>query len=161
MNKILSDHRMFLARHDYSIPRDARLEHCTGAELGLLRKYGTWMAAMENGLLAPITSAQRHFLLVCEGREAPTTDIEIAWDKLKRGIRADGGHPLWMSHQSRGKPPRVWMVCPLCGGSGSAGSMCSNCGGTGWLDEQLSPRNRSEYASTRPNQGGIKEGRSP
>lgn len=154
MNKILLDHWRFLARHDYPIPRDARLEHLTDAELQLLKKYGTWMEAMEQGLLTPITSGQRHFLLVCEGREAPATEFAIAWEKLKRGMRTDVDSAGWKSRNLTGVPPRVWMVCPSCGGIESASTPCPNCGGTGWLIG-LSPRTESECATARSHVGGA------
>lgn len=148
MNKILLDHWRFLARHDYSIPCDANLEHCTDAELGLLKKYGTWMEAMEQGLLTPITSGQRHFLLVCEGREAPATEFAIAWQKLKRGMRRDDDNAGWKTRDLKGRLPRIWMVCTSCGGIDRAGLTCPNCGGTGWLNG-LSARTEPEHAPAR------------
>lgn len=153
MNKILLDHQRFLARHDFAIPRDANLEHCTDAELGLITKYGTWMEAIEQGLLTPITGAQRHFLLVCDGKEAPAIEFEIAWEKFRRGMQGNTGNSIWKKgRELDSRSPRTWMACPVCGGTKGTGYPCPRCGGTGWLNE-LSSRNKSEHALAR---GGVR-----
>lgn len=136
MNKVLLDHRSYLARRDFAIERDANLDHCTSAELDLITKYGNWMEALEQGILTPITSAQRHFLLVCEGKEAPAVEFEIAWGKFRRGMQGDAGNSPWKKNrESEPKPPRTWMSCPVCGGTGGTRRPCLRCGGTGWLNE--------------------------
>jgi uncharacterized protein YifE (UPF0438 family) len=136
------DHWRFVARHDYRVPNGADLFRLTSAELALVKKYGTWMAALERGTLTPMTSAQRHFLKVCSGEEEPVIAFAMAWKNLKdaaqHGYR--GTKSSWRPQAGR-TSPSIWALCPLCGARGEAKGGCASCDGTGWLHD---PTVRSE-----------------
>ena len=52
MNKQLLDHLKCLSTPEYQIPRAADESELTSAELGLIRKYGRWMHALERQAIA-------------------------------------------------------------------------------------------------------------
>jgi len=87
VNRIFLDHWRPVAKHDYRIPRDADLTEFTAAEPAIVKKYGTWMEALERQSIAPITRAQRQFLRACGGEEEPRTQFAIAWKKLKEAVQ--------------------------------------------------------------------------
>jgi uncharacterized protein YifE (UPF0438 family) len=59
------------------------LSRLTSAEFALVKKYGTWMDALERRAFTPMTRAQRQFLRACRDEEEPVAKFAIAWKKLK------------------------------------------------------------------------------
>jgi uncharacterized protein YifE (UPF0438 family) len=58
-------------RHiDYSLSWEQKL---------LLRKYGSWLTALMDGNLTPMTTGQKHFVEVCQGNAKPRNEYEVAW----------------------------------------------------------------------------------
>jgi len=55
----------------------------THDEYNFLRRYGTWMEALEKGNILPETSEQIAFLNVCQSVIEPKTKFERAWIKLR------------------------------------------------------------------------------
>ena len=55
----------------------------TEEENALLRRYGTWMQALDEQNIEPETQEQIAFVEMCRGVKAPTTIFEHAWRKLK------------------------------------------------------------------------------
>ena len=55
----------------------------TEEENALLRRYGTWMQALDEQNIAPETQEQIAFVEMCRGVKKPTTIFEQAWWKLK------------------------------------------------------------------------------
>lgn len=53
----------------------------------LLNKYGSWLQALDEAWLEPMTAEQEHFVRASWGMEKPTTDFERVWAKYKRLLR--------------------------------------------------------------------------
>lgn len=53
------------------------------AEILFLTKYGAWLSALDSGNIEPTTTAQRHFVQVCNGKKPPKTAHEILWLECK------------------------------------------------------------------------------
>ena len=49
------------------------------AELKILNKYGSWMAALMKGVIEPESLSQYRFIEVCNGNESPETEYEKVW----------------------------------------------------------------------------------
>jgi len=135
---MLLDHWRLVAKHDYRIPRDADLSEFTAAELAIVKKYGTWMEALERQSIAPITRAQRQFLRACGGEEEPVAEFAIAWKKLKESVQPvrRATKSEWLQ-ESQDESPRIWTACPMCRGSSRLSGRCPRCNGTGWLDDSI------------------------
>jgi uncharacterized protein YifE (UPF0438 family) len=74
-------HRKYLDLGPYHFQQ---FEELTPDELKLLNQYGYWLAALERGIIPPITAAQERFLRVVAGSDEPASRFEIAWMKLIR-----------------------------------------------------------------------------
>lgn len=61
----------------------------TDEQLAIIMKFGSWLMALDEELIAPQTDAQRHFVSVCRGEEYATTDYEHIWLKYKRAVIAE------------------------------------------------------------------------
>jgi uncharacterized protein YifE (UPF0438 family) len=75
-----ADHRAFLERRDFPIPRG----DFTPAERALLAKYGRWLEALASGTLLPLTPSQEQFVKVARVQAEPGTEFEKAWTKIMR-----------------------------------------------------------------------------
>jgi uncharacterized protein YifE (UPF0438 family) len=144
------DHWRYLTTHGYPMPSGVNPAEFTSVELNLIWKYGIWMDALENQSLVPITRAQEQFLRVCRGEEEPTTKFAIAWTKLRTAARLQGNAPAtaWLQG-SDDTSPKVWSVCPACGGSGGRNGKCTRCNGTGWFDDLTARSRRGPVQGTR------------
>lgn len=152
MTKNHLDHWKFAVRRDYRVPNEVDLSRLTSAELALVEKYGTWMEALERGTLAPMTRAQRHFLKVCSGEEEPSTEFAAAWKSLQDAMQRGycGTKSEW-TRRFEQTSPRIWAVCPHCGGRGKVKGGCSTCDGTGWLND-ATYRSEAHGSSPRSNE---------
>ena len=59
----------------------------TEEEWADLKRVGTWLQALANGGLAPMSDAQRRFIEVSAGRGAPSTNLEKLWLKYRESSR--------------------------------------------------------------------------
>ena len=85
-----SEHRRFLQRR-FAPKTDFP---CTGyafsdEEIALLRKYGYWLMALENGWIMPFTEAQSHFVDCCAGKARSGTPYERLWLKYVNSVRGE------------------------------------------------------------------------
>ncbi|MGD9730729.1 MAG: DUF413 domain-containing protein [Desulfamplus sp.] len=88
MNSLEQDfkqmHRDYLnKRFEYKKEVDVIKPDFSDEEDELLKKYGHWMFALEQGLIPPITEAQKHFLEVAKYTIPPETAFEKIWSKFK------------------------------------------------------------------------------
>jgi hypothetical protein len=68
------------------LPYDLRiyaLSVFTESEIQLLRKYGTWLEALAESRIAPLSDAQSAFVSVCEGTAPARTEFEKVWHKYQ------------------------------------------------------------------------------
>lgn len=56
----------------------------TDGELSQLTRYGTWLEALVEGEILPVTNDQRRFIKVAQGRLEPESDFELLWIKFQR-----------------------------------------------------------------------------
>lgn len=56
----------------------------TDGELSHLIRYGTWLQALVEGEILPVTDDQRRFIKVAYGRLEPESDFELVWVKFQR-----------------------------------------------------------------------------
>jgi uncharacterized protein YifE (UPF0438 family)/predicted nucleic acid-binding Zn ribbon protein len=140
LNNTLLAHVRLINKGNYLLPRDLDLSCFTVAELGIIAKYGHWLKAVEDGTLAPITAAQRHFVSVCNGSEVPATPFAVAWMKLKDAILVTGGAATSRPFEGlQAVTHNVWTACPECGGRKMIDRTCLACAGTGWLRSSFQP----------------------
>ena len=53
-------------------------------QLAVLKKYGSWLQALEKREISPLTEEQERFISVCDGSEPPHNVIEVAWYNYKQ-----------------------------------------------------------------------------
>jgi uncharacterized protein YifE (UPF0438 family) len=136
LNSKLFDHWRLVAQRDYRIPRGSDLSELTVSELELIRRYGSWMEALELGILSPMTRAQEQFLRMCRGKQAPAAKFAVAWMKLKRAGAASGRVSAAPERRRTAAGfNRTWTVCPRCTDRGNRNPVCPKCAGSGWLEE--------------------------
>ncbi len=56
-------------------------------ERSLLRKYGTWLAALAYGEITPVTDAQARFVAASQGSQTPETEFEKVWVKYSNALK--------------------------------------------------------------------------
>jgi hypothetical protein len=61
-----------------------RFEMFSSEERFILSRYGTWLQALEESKIEPITADQQRFLKVCCGEVEPESQFEILWWKLRK-----------------------------------------------------------------------------
>ena len=49
----------------------------------MLRRYGSWMEALERKWIDPETKEQSDFVEFCHSNREPTSEFERVWNKLK------------------------------------------------------------------------------
>jgi uncharacterized protein YifE (UPF0438 family) len=57
-------------------------------EMALLNKIGTWLHALMQGTICPISDAQAHFVKVCHGRIRQETEIENLWVRYLNSLKS-------------------------------------------------------------------------
>jgi uncharacterized protein YifE (UPF0438 family) len=79
------------------------------SELELMKKYGAWYQALADGLFAPETTAQRHFVSCTKWESDPRTRHEKAWRTYMKHLakmKADSSqnkknhHGVWLPSHS-------------------------------------------------------------
>jgi uncharacterized protein YifE (UPF0438 family) len=130
-------------------------------EKALLRRHGTALSALRDGIAIPFTPKQKHFVEVCKGLVEPNTKQERVWLKYismledekrlaelhREELRNSPEREKYLQSRFLGsvdtkeKAPNVPMrvktgkdknkKCPVCKG---AGYDCQRCGGSGWID---------------------------
>jgi uncharacterized protein YifE (UPF0438 family) len=78
--KAPAEHSVYLAKQDY--PLECSEEIFENGELNLLSRYGFWIEALVNGVILPITEAQKRLINVHTGKVEPIILQERAWRKL-------------------------------------------------------------------------------
>lgn len=143
MEDSLRHHWLYLNESGYLIRRDVDESRFTAAELRLIDKYGAWMEALEGQAIEPVTEAQKRFVQVCRGVTQPAAPLELAWKKLKDSTKqqAHAAEVFDVTSGSDDTPPRLWVLCAICRGSGGGGALCLRCRGTGWSDDLRTRRN--------------------
>ena len=70
-------------------------------EVEILKKYGHWFAAIEDGTLESLTKKQQFFIDVCKGLKQPMSIHELAWFRYteRRKIEKDKGDKLYQTPQ--------------------------------------------------------------
>jgi len=63
------------------------LDSFTQEEIELLKKYGSWLEALDTGKLKWETREQKHFLEVMLEFEEPQNDLERVWLKYSRAMQ--------------------------------------------------------------------------
>ena len=53
------------------------------SEVETLQKYGSWMDALMEGVIAPETPSQEAFVLFCRGKRRAETEFELLWRKYR------------------------------------------------------------------------------
>lgn len=61
----------------------------TESESRLLDQYMDFYVALDKGMHQPTTDAQRHFVLVCQGRARAETEHELAYAKFRQLAAAE------------------------------------------------------------------------
>lgn len=84
--KASADHLSYLQK---PFAPEIQLPHLSPRDLARLIKYGSWFAALIEGLITPTTEAQTHFIASCGGNAEPTTDDERLWRYYKSEIAFD------------------------------------------------------------------------
>jgi uncharacterized protein YifE (UPF0438 family) len=74
------EHRAHLAKRDY--PLGCSSDVFPAEELKFLRRYGYWAEALVNGVISPVTDAQRRLVEVHNGKAGAITLNERAWMRL-------------------------------------------------------------------------------
>lgn len=75
-------HRKFLDLKSFH-PRVINGDIFSQAEVSLLRRYGAWMEALDEGKIQPETPEQNEFVAMCRGKREPETKFELVWWKLR------------------------------------------------------------------------------
>jgi uncharacterized protein YifE (UPF0438 family) len=75
-------HRIFFDQKSYDL-HVMNGDIFTDVEDALLRRYGTWMEALDEENIGPETQEQIAFVEMCRGGKEPTTKFEHAWWKLR------------------------------------------------------------------------------
>ena len=70
-------------------------------EVEILKKYGHWFAAIEDGTLEPLSEKQQFFIDVCKGLKQPMSIYELVWFRYaeRRKIEKDKGDKLYQTPQ--------------------------------------------------------------
>jgi uncharacterized protein YifE (UPF0438 family) len=92
MSEVPPDHLEYLRRRPFVF--GCSLIIFPPEEVEALSEYGHWLDALATGRIQPLTTEQRHFLLVNREEAEPETLCERAWVRLKGRREFENGGKL-------------------------------------------------------------------
>lgn len=102
VDEIPHSHRQYARQRDFQ-PR-CSLSIFTSDEIDYLVRWGHWMQALAEGLIEPVTDAQRRFVEVASDRAESSTAPESLWWRYQERRRLEEADDTLV----RGRPEHEW-----------------------------------------------------
>jgi uncharacterized protein YifE (UPF0438 family) len=104
---IPEQHQQLLAKSDFEPNCDSA--QFDASEWELIKRFGTWMQGLADGVLEPFTDSQIRFVAVTRGESDPESEYELAWTKLNQVKKQTAeGERQFVTHAQ---------ACERCGNS--------------------------------------------